>query len=291
MSITTNCMTVNLHIGMWEGRRLDREAGKKIVRDADATDSEAVRVNKLIVPKDSFAEVTTARNKLRQHYLDHTLPWKDNGDRVLTRRMFPQFIPEHEALKNTFDDAASDYVNKKYLAAREQAEFRLGKLFTAGDYPSPGELRGKFYVTLEIDAVPEKDDFRVALDAGTIDTIKTNMEAAMKERVTNAMQDVYQRVFDTVQHFMSKTSDTDAIFRDSMVSNLNDLVEVLPGLNLLDDPNLKRIGKDIKASLAGYSAKDLRKDPKARQAAAAEAARIASDMQGFMNAFSHNGVA
>lgn len=285
MSIANNCMVANLQIGVWEGRRLDRDAGKKIVAEAEATDSDAVRVNKLLIPKECFSGIVSARNKLRQHFLDRTLPWKNNGDRILLRKMYMRFIQEWEELHSGFDAEVRDFVDTKYPAAREVAEFRMGKLFSVSDYPDSRELSGKFYARLDIDAVSEAGDFRVNLDQEQVDLIREDMEARMKERIGAAMADVYQRVHDTVEHFMEKTGDEKAIFRDSMVLNLRELADVLPGLNLLNDPNLRKIGQDIKNTLYRFEPKDLRKNPSLREEAAREAAKIVEEMRGFMNAF------
>jgi hypothetical protein len=75
------------------------------------------------------------------------------------------------------------------------------------------------------------------------------------------------------------------VFRDSLVGNIEQLVDMLPGLNVLNDPDLDAIGKEVKARLLGYDLKDLRKKPAVRSAAAREAQEIMDKMAGFMTCF------
>jgi hypothetical protein len=221
---------------------------------------------------------------VRAHFYDKTLPWKDNGDRLLTRLMFTDFIQEHERLVGEFKDAVEDFVTTGYPQAREKAEFRMGELFNANDYPAPDSLRRRFYINMDIDAVTEAGDFRVQMDADELDTVRKSMEHAMSERLGRAMRDVWERLAEVVGHFANKMG-SDDIFRDATVRNVEELVDLLPGLNVLDDPDLKQIGDEIKAKLHGYDPKTLRKDKAARSQAALDAKEIMDRMSGFMSAF------
>jgi hypothetical protein len=68
------------------------------------------------------------------------------------------------------------------------------------------------------------------------------------------------------------------------VSNISELVDLIPGLNVLDDPDLNQLAREIKAKLAGHDPKDLRKDKATRTQAAKDAEEIMGRMAGFMAA-------
>jgi hypothetical protein len=222
---------------------------------------------------------------VRLHFYTHTLPWKDNGDRLLTRLMFTDFIEEHERLVGQFRDAVDTFLSEAYPSARDQAEFRMGELFKAEDYPSADSLRHRFYVNMDIDPVTAANDFRVEMEQDQLDSVRKGMEQAMQERIGRAMADVWERVREVVEKFADKTRTKDAVFRDSLVGNIESLIDMLPGLNVLNDPDLDAIGKEVKARLLGYDLKDLRKKPAVRSAAAREAQEIMDKMAGYMNAF------
>jgi hypothetical protein len=264
VSITTNAMVLNLQIGIWQGYRLDKDASRKVTEDANAA-GDAARVNKHLVPKESLKEIVSASNAVRAHFYERTLPWKDNGDRLLTRLMFQDFTADP--------------------AARAKAEFRMGELFKAEDYPAAESLRRRFYINMDIDAVTEAGDFRVQMEASQLDGIRTSMETAMNERLGRAMFDVWDRLRTVVGHFATKMADGEAVFRDATVRNIEELVEILPGLNVTGDPDLDALADEVKRTLAGYAPVDLRKKPEVRAQAAKEAKDIMDRMSGFMNAF------
>ena len=282
MSIATKSMIINLQIGIWQGYRLDKEASARVTRDNNA-ETDAARVNKHLVPKEALKPVVSAAGAIRTHFYARTLPWKDNGDRLLTRAMFMDFIEEHERLKGEFETAVATFLTQAYPAARDQAEFRMGELFKADDYPSPSQLRHRFYVNTDIDAVTEAGDFRVALDDEHAIAVRGQMERAMHERIGRAMQDIYVRLSEVVGHFAKKMG-SDDVFRDSTVHNIEELVDLIPNLNVLDDPELNKLGADIRARLTGIDPKDLRKDKAARSQAAKDAEAIMERMKGFMGA-------
>lgn len=283
MSITKKAMVLNLQIGVWKGYRLDKEASIKVTEDAGA-DNDAARVNKHLVPKDALKSIITASNAVRLHFYAKTLPWKDNGDRLLTRLMFTDFIQEHERLVGNFKDAVDEFLVTSYPAAREQAAFRMGDLFKTDDYPSAESLRHRFYVNMDIDPVSEAGDFRVDMDKAELDEVRGQMEAALQSRIGRAMRDVWDRLIDVVEKFATRM-DSDVKFHDTIVGNITELVDLLPGLNVLDDPDLAEMGEMIKKTLAGYDPAELRKDKEARSAAAKEAQEIMDRMKGFMGAF------
>lgn len=283
MSITQQSMVVNLQISMWVGQRLDKDASVKVTTDANA-DTDAARVNKHLVPKESLKPVQQAANALRAHFYEKTLPWKDNGDRLLPRKLYMDFIQQHSELKARFDAAVETFLTTTYPEAREQAQFRMGELFKADDYPSPDRLRSKFEVVLDLDAVTEAHDFRVTMEAEHVATIREGMERALQQRIGRAMQDVWQRLSDTLGHFAEKMA-SDGIFRDSTIKNLEELVEVLPGLNVLDDPHLDHIAAQIRDTLIGYDPQQIRKNPVVRSDLAVEAKAIMDQMAPFMSAF------
>lgn len=283
MSIINDCMIVNLQVGTWLGYRLDKSASAKVTADANA-DQDAARVNKHLIPKETLKPIVAAAGAVRTHFYDRTLPWKDNGDRLLTRKMFTKFMEEHAKLVGEFDAAVDYFLSNTYLKARDQAEFRMGALFNPNDYPSSVHLKHKFYVNLDIDAVTTSNDFRVQLNQEELDDVKSSMEEAMQARVKRAMFDVWNRLATTLQHFATKM-EGDEIFRDTTVSNLEEIVDILPELNVFNDPDLEQIRQSIVQNVIGYEPKELRKNPAVRAAVAGEAQKIMDTMGGFMKAF------
>ena len=272
MSIQKTCMVLNLQTSYWMGYRFDRDASERLTDEASAV-RDSARVNKHIVPKEFLQPVLGARTSVQTHFHLKTLPWKDNGDRLIMRTAFLPFIEEHQALVAKFEEAVQQFLNHDYLVAQDQAQFRMGTLFKASDYPTANELRHKFSINLDIDAIAQAYDFRLS-----------NNEEAMQKRVTQAVSALWQKLAEPLERYAERLAEPDAIFRDSLVGNLRQVVELIPSLNFTEDPDLEAIRVKIENDLTGWDAKDLREDKEARSQVVDTARSIMEDMRGFMTA-------
>lgn len=283
MSIVDQCMVANLQIAVWQGYRLDEEASRKVTEQAEAA-SDAARVNKHLVPKSALAPVNLAAGRVRNHFYEQTLPWKDNGDRLLTRKQYMRFIETHERLCKAFEAAVAEFLSDSYIRVREQAAFRMGTLFKDSDYPEPRTLRKKFSINLDIDAVTEAGDFRVKLDQEHLEEVRAGMEQAMQRRLARATADIWRRLDETLSHFR-ETMASDNKFRNSTVNNVRDLVEAIDNLNVTGDPGLEHFRQQVRDRLSGFDPDTLRQHRTQRDIAATEAGKIIEEMKGFMRAF------
>ena len=64
-----------------------------------------------------------------------------------------------------------------------------------------------------------------------------------------------------------KLADEDAIFRDSLIGNIEELVSILPDLNVADDPNLAKLTENIQENICRFDADILRNNKEARKEA------------------------
>jgi len=273
MSVQTTCMTIDIHVGMWLGYKLDKVKTKEVTTEAGAAD-DAARVNKHLMPRESLSKVVSKVSSVRNHFYKNTLPWKDSGSRLITRKRYTPFMEEHVKLRDEFNTEVEEFLTNKYLAARDQAEFRMGSLFDPDDYPSAEMLRRKFYVSFDIDAIGDAYDDRL-----------DKSDEITQARITKAVQGLWEKLSKPLEHFADKMSDAECVFRDTTVSNLKDIVDILPTLNFTNDATLTELGERIGKHLACYEAKDLRTNKVTRRAVADEAREILDSMAGYMNAF------
>ena len=66
MSLATKCMIINVSMSRWSGCKVDSKASKQHAKDINAAD-DAVILSKRLMPKEAFADITTAWNALRAH--------------------------------------------------------------------------------------------------------------------------------------------------------------------------------------------------------------------------------
>ncbi len=280
--LAQKAMIVRLSITKWSARKYDRKVSREVA-DKYGTDQDRGRYNKVLVAQDNLTAIQKAESATRTFHYDNTLPWKDDGARILPAANFANYSAEIRKLKSDFQAATMDFC-RNYPALVDQARLELAGLYDPADYPDPAAIGRKFAFEVEVDPLPTAADFRVTLQAGEVERIKAEIAGRLKEAEAEAMTDLFNRLYEVVKHMAGKLSDKEAIFRDSLVTNVQDLVDLLPRLNLTGDPHLETLRREVEAKLLGYEPDTLRKDQFARQETAQAASDILTAMAGYTNA-------
>lgn len=264
MSIQTKALLVTLTAGIWAGQRLDKSASEKVTRDAHA-ESDAARVNKHLIPKAALAPVMRAYNALRAHHHNNTLPWAEAG-RLLPTAHYADFLSEHKTLVDKFYAEVDAFVDNAYLAEVQRAQFRMGALFDLTDYPDADDLRRRFHARLSVYPVPNGNDFRVDMSEAEVDDLRRDLNALTTARVAEAMDALRDKLGAMLSHLASKLEDEDSIWRDTTLTNVQELVTILHRFNVTNDPTIAQAADDLTHIVTGLQPSDLRKNVSARKA-------------------------
>lgn len=273
-------MIVRLSISQWTARKFDRGVTQKVANDY-GTSANVGRYNKILIAQDAIKAVTQAVSNARTFHYENTLPWDDTGGRILPSANFLAYSKKMREFRAEFDDAVQTFVSN-YAEYREEARRKLGGMFKMEDYPGHYEVRHKYGYSVDIEPIPSAADFRITVSQKDSTRIKKELEARVKDRETEAMKDLYLRLNKTIGHFHEKLSDVDAIFRDSLVENVIELVNLLPRLNIAGDPELDKLLKETQKKLCAFEPDQLRDDAKARSKAAGDAKSILDKMAGYV---------
>ncbi|MCY4572306.1 MAG: hypothetical protein OXF01_05840, partial [Gemmatimonadetes bacterium] len=168
----------------------------------------------------------------------------------------------------------------------EQARLDLGKLFRIEDYPSKDQFRDRFSIRYRITPVPDADHFIARLASDDTERVKRDIERHVEEQLHDAVGDLYQRLAEAVERVSERLQEDDdgkpLVFRDTMISNIRDLVEVFPRLNIFGDQRLARLCEGVKDRIASVEPDSLRPsrifDPMVR-------ARVKRDADALMEQF------
>jgi len=287
-SLNETCMLVVLTITCWSGRRLDRRASQTVADEYGASSSDrAGRYNKCLVPPSAINAVAKPASALRQYHYQVTQPWLDSGARILKVDTYFEYVNKASDLTREMD-AAADRFASEYPAHVRNAQRELGRLFDPAEYPSIRDVRKRFGAELQFLPFPAAADFRVPDLDGHADMIRHSINAATERAIQNALAEVAQRVQD-VAHRMAerlaayqvKDDKVIAPFRDSLVQNVRELVDVIPALNIAEDPRVETIRKQL-AALATHDADHLRADAAAREATARKAEALVKRMADYL---------
>lgn len=276
--LAQSCMLVQLTISVWQGRKLDRKVSEEVASN-HGTNRNAGNYNKRLLPADapSYEKIKTMANSIRSYFYAHTLPWSDGGSRILSGSHYMEFADSIRPMIRQFEDAVREFITD-YPTLRQAAKEELNGLFREDDYPNEQTIESKFGVSLSMMPITaSSNDFRFHLTENEIKLLEENM----KQGIGNAMRNAYEQLHSALSAMSEKLNSPDAIFRDSLFNNLQELTQILPNLNLTNDPALVAMTDDIKSKILTHSPDTARKDKEARKTLAEESARLANAMKCF----------
>lgn len=276
VNITERAMLVALSVSVWTARKHDRRVDQTV--DDHYKAANAGRFHKVLIAEEAIKSVQKAANAGRTFHYDNTLPWSDQGQRLLPLANFQQYSESMRKLHAEYDTAVNEFC-ANYNALVDDARQRLNGLFRDSDYPR--DIRSKFAWSVDILPVPSGQDFRVSLQADELATLQQQIEQRTQTALQVAHADLYRRLTEAVGHMADKLSDKDAVFRDSLVENLAQLCDLLPRLNVVGDPQLEQLRREVEAKLTCHSAQELRDSKRTRNRTAKDAAAILAAMGGF----------
>ncbi|MGA2889830.1 MAG: hypothetical protein ABSE51_17415 [Terracidiphilus sp.] len=160
----------------------------------------------------------------------------------------------------------------------EHVRPELNGLFREEDYPAADKLRRKFGVKLEVLPIPTGNDFRVQMSAEEQARVAREIDTNVRQSLARGAEDLWKRLSDVVSHMVDRLNEPESRFHATLVTNIFDLVELLPKLNVTGDPELKRFAEEARQKLCTYTAHDLKKHELLRVATATEAAGLVSRM-------------
>lgn len=243
MSLKNEVMVVNLNISQWTARKYDAKVSKEVEEAHNASD--AGRFNKVLIASETLKQIQKVAGAARTYHYFSTLPWGDNGDRILTAKIYFQYVAEMAKYKNEFEGLVSKFVYQ-YPALVEEAKIRLNTMFSESDYPRQDWIDSRFNIRFSFLPVSDGDDLRVNISEDEVQRIKNEIQVTVMNRVDDAVKEMKNRIKDAVSHMAAKLGEKDAIFRDSLVTNVCDLIQVIPLLNFNNDPAVDDLVQRIK---------------------------------------------
>jgi hypothetical protein len=279
--ITERAMLAAIHISIWTAVKHDRKVSQDVAHQHGAHVG-AGRYNKqLLNGAEKLEELRTLAGQIRQHFYRITLPWSDEGFRLLPSNFYFDLMARMREFEASFDQGVENFlaVYPQYI---DQVRPELNALFREEDYPSVDKLREKFRVKLEVLPIPSGADFRVQMSAEEQARVSREIDANVRQSLSRGTEDLWKRLRDVVSHMVDRLNEPESRFHTSMVTNVCDLVELLPRLNVNEDPDLNQLADEVRQRLCNYSSHDLKKHDLLRVTTATDAADIVAQMDSIL---------
>lgn len=271
MSLSERAMLITLSVSCWTGTRKDDNVVAEV--DAKHNAKNSGRFSKFLISKEELESCAAFARGIRAYHYKMTLPWMDNGARLLPANLFREYSTEMRRLKGEYEVLVQAFLQRYEAVLKPDARQRLGTLYDPEDYPAASELQGKFGVATDIMPVPEGNDFRVDVGDAERERIRRELDERVAERQRQAMNDAWRRVREVVSNIELRLSADKTIVRESLIENASELARLLPGLNVTQDPAMSMVCRDITDHLL-VDVATLRRSRMARQRVAEKARQI-----------------
>ena len=288
--LSERAMLTSLHISSYAGNMFDQQATEEFNESNNADRKRAGRYNKKLIDPKFLSGVSAAHNNARRLHRLLTLPWDDDGTRILTTAGYLPYTEKMHDCRLKAEDEVKQFISTLPDAVKE-AKQRLGELFNEDDYPTNDVLKSKFGFDVEIKPVPESGDFRAQLSDAQVKAIVKDIERRADQRLEKAVDDIFNRVKEAVAHLSDRLKayvpakigeKAQGRIHDTTVYNIHELAEMLPILNITNDPRIDQLRQQLTDELVEHSPEILRADTKIRQQTISKADAILKKVQKYM---------
>lgn len=297
MTLQERAMLVVLGISVWEIERTDTKRAKEIAAKYGA-DPKMVSAGKYLIDPDALKPIKAKRTEMRTYHLEHTVPWLDNGTRMISNAGYVEYKQKIQQLQSEMETLVEDLIDE-YPRLYDSAKSLLNGLHDSSEYPAIPDyygrfnrdaLRRKFGVSIRVFPVPSDDDFRTKLDADDVNAIKAQIRADLESASMQATQHVADRMRKAIQGMASTLrayspgkpgTRATGTFHDTLVSNVRDLIDIIPAINVAGDYRIDQIAQQMRDELTSIPADTLRDNQWKREDVAAAADSIAARMAEF----------
>ena len=269
--------------------KMDKDLGK-VIRDLkNVNESSAVRVNKSLFSKACTDDYMRVYNDGSKYFYRVTLPWDDQGWRLLAIELFEDFQKSMKKFTKQYRDKVLDFI--EHIEAHiEDAKGMLGEAFCQDDYKflAPNGsvdrdyLLEQFCFEVEFNTVTNGDDLRASLTEDDREIIADQINKQALAKFTKANDHIVHSLHDCVLAIHERLCDSENVFRDTLISNLEDLVKLIPMMNIAGDPEINTLAERAAKTLTKWEPEVLREVPTIRKEVADEAGKILDDMRGLI---------
>ncbi len=191
--LTQRATLVRLTVSVWSARKSDGLVETAVEERYRASPGVGTYLKYLLPGNRLLARVRNLANSMRHSFSDPSLPWYDDGTRIMPNEEIPAFMHKLRKVRPAWNAAVKELL-EAYEQSKSDARKKLGELYQDEDYPSAKELATKFGIDLSISPVPTSD-FRVdELPAEDVDLFKNVFELKQKRALLQATCQLWNMV-------------------------------------------------------------------------------------------------
>ena len=262
-TLASSAMLGELNISNWVGRKLDKRASKDVVDQNHAATGVANVNKKLLADSDKLRAIQQLVTATRAMHANMTMPWSNSGLRLLPTAQYFKYNQAMTEMQNEFYRLVEDFLDS-YNDEVIDVQMKLGDLFSRDDYPTVEALRRTFAFTINYMPLPVAGDFRVDIGNEALNEVQQKYQDFYTKQYNTAMNDVWTRLHKALTSMSERLDYTDKenkkIFRDTLVSNVTDMIELLRVCNVTNSTQMAAMADSLEEAMSGVTPDVLRDD-------------------------------
>jgi hypothetical protein len=266
--VARSAMMVDLHISVYSGRKQDKATQGEVTAAKGSGSKKAASVYKnLFAECKELDALTKFQARARAEHYRLTLPWNDQGARLLPTAALLEYQQIMGRYRNEFERLVDAFLDK-YDTLVAAAAFQLGTLFDRQEYLSRAQVALRFRMESSFTPLPTGGDFRLDVESAVQRELIEQYEAQLESKLAQANQDAWSRLHDALLRLSDRlTVDEDGkkkVFHDTTVTGAVELCDLLTVMNITKDPQLESARRKLEAVLSGVTPKELRDEHSTR---------------------------
>ena len=266
--VARSAMLVDLHISVYSGRKQDKATQGEVTAAKGSGSKKAASVYKnLFAECKELDALTKFQARARAEHYRLTLPWNDQGARLLPTASLLEYQQTMGRYRSEFDLLVDAFLDK-YDTLVAAAAFQLGTLFDRQEYLSRAQVALRFRMESSFTPLPTGGDFRLDVESTVQRDLIEQYERRIESKLAQANQDAWTRLHDALlrlsDRLVIEEDGTKRKFHDTMVTGALDLCELLTAMNITKDPALEQARRKVEEILSGVTPKELRDEHSTR---------------------------
>jgi len=266
--VARSAMMVDLHISVYSGRKQDKSTQAEVTTAKGSGSAKAASVYKnLFAECKELDALTKFQARARAEHYRLTLPWNDQGARLLPTASLLEYQQVMGRYRNEFDLLVDAFLDK-YDTLVAAAAFQLGTLFDRQEYLSRSQVARRFRMESSFTPLPTAGDFRLDVESTVQRELIEQYERRMEAKLAQANQDSWSRLHEALlrlsDRLVVEEDGKKRKFHDTMVTGALELCELLTVMNVTNDPELEKARRKVEEVLSGVTPKELRDEHSTR---------------------------
>ena len=267
-SISSAAMIVDFNASVWTARKKDNKASED-VNNMNAADKGVANVTKNLLGEcDELRAVQKFAANVRNIHYSMTMPWSDNGSRLLTTQQYFKYNEVMTDLQQEFYRLVGELLDV-YEWRVIKAQDKLGTMFNRDEYPTRDSLHDKFGFRVSYVPLPDAGDFRIDIGNEAMTQIKSQYESHYTQAIKTAMNDIWHKLHGNLttlvrQLDVNEEGKGNRLY-DSVFDRAIELTEMLGTCNVTGDSQMEAMRRQLEQALHGLNLDQIKRSPTLRE--------------------------